>query len=158
MIFLCSCPLWHFQNKNASLCLTLHPFLFSSSLPLLLPPALQCYCDRCSANSSCTTDGVCFVAIRKSGSRLTTEQRQCVHETDLIPRDRPFICAPSVKHDTGIYPMCCTTDYCNKEPNLEIIPGKNTRTIVLIYLSGPYIVWTSVFTYVYITYVLCILK
>lgn len=54
--------------------------------------------------------------------------------------------------------MCCTTDYCNKEPDLEIFPGKNTRTIVLIYLSGPYIVWTYVFMYVYITYVLCILK
>ncbi|KAK1884979.1 TGF-beta receptor type-1 [Dissostichus eleginoides] len=66
--------------------------------------ALQCYCDRCSANSSCTTDGVCFVAIRKIGSRMTREQRQCVHENELIPRDRPFICAPSVKQETGIYP------------------------------------------------------
>lgn len=89
-----------------------------------LPPALQCYCDRCSANSSCVTDGVCFVAVRKSGSRLTTERHQCVHEKELIPRDRPFICAPSVKHDTGIYPMCCTTDYCNKEPDLDMFPGK----------------------------------
>lgn len=95
--------------------------LSSSSSPL--PPALQCYCDRCSANSSCVTDGVCFVAIRKSGSHQTTERRQCVHEKELIPRDRPFICAPSVKHDTGIYPMCCTTDYCNKESE---IPGKQT--------------------------------
>uniref|UniRef100_A0A8D3DT70 TGF-beta receptor type-2 n=1 Tax=Scophthalmus maximus TaxID=52904 RepID=A0A8D3DT70_SCOMX len=90
--------------------------------PFLPPAALQCYCDRCSANSSCTTDGVCFVAIRKSGSHLTTEQRQCVHENELIPRDRPFICAPSVKHDTGIYPMCCTTDYCNRKPDLDIFP------------------------------------
>ncbi|CAK6969171.1 TGF-beta receptor type-1b isoform X2 [Scomber scombrus] len=84
--------------------------------------ALQCYCERCTANSSCTTDGVCFVAIRKSGTRLTTEQRQCVHENELIPRDRPFICAPSVKQDTGIYPMCCTTDYCNKEPDVTVLP------------------------------------
>uniref|UniRef100_A0A7N8Y806 Serine/threonine-protein kinase receptor n=1 Tax=Mastacembelus armatus TaxID=205130 RepID=A0A7N8Y806_9TELE len=78
--------------------------------------ALQCYCDRCSANSSCTTDGVCFVAARKSGNRWTAEQRQCIHENELIPRDRPFICAPSVKDDTGIYPACCNEDYCNKEP------------------------------------------
>lgn len=55
---------------------------------------------------------------------MTTERRQCVHEKELIPRDRPFICAPSAKHDTGIYPMCCTTDYCNKEPNLDMFPGK----------------------------------
>ncbi|XP_056868311.1 TGF-beta receptor type-1b isoform X2 [Takifugu flavidus] len=90
--------------------------------------ALQCYCDRCSANSSCVTDGVCFVAIRKSGSQLTTERRQCVHEKELIPRDRPFICAPSVKHDTGIYPMCCTADYCNKEPDLGVFPVPTVKT------------------------------
>lgn len=67
---------------------------------------------------------MCFVAIRKSGSQLTTERRQCVHEKELIPRDRPFICATSVKHDSGIYPVCCITDYCNKEPE---IPGKEPR-------------------------------
>lgn len=100
----------------------------SSSLSSPLPPALQCYCDRCSANSSCTTDGVCFVAIRQSDSQLTTEQRQCVNENELIPRDRPFICAPSSKHGNGIYPMCCTTDFCNKEPNLIDFPGKHTLT------------------------------
>lgn len=55
---------------------------------------------------------------------MTTERRQCVHEKELIPRDRPFICAPSVKHDSGIYPMCCTTDYCNKEAE---IMGKHAR-------------------------------
>ncbi|XP_037311304.2 TGF-beta receptor type-1b isoform X2 [Pungitius pungitius] len=91
---------------------------------------LQCYCDRCSANSSCTPkdDGVCFVSIRKSGSQHTTEQRQCVHGNELIPRDRPFICAPSIKLDTGIYPFCCNTDYCNKEPDLNILPHRTTKT------------------------------
>uniref|UniRef100_A0A8P4KG43 Serine/threonine-protein kinase receptor n=1 Tax=Dicentrarchus labrax TaxID=13489 RepID=A0A8P4KG43_DICLA len=111
-------------DKSAGLCQA-SILIFPCPFP---PSALQCYCDRCSANSSCTTDGVCFVAIRKSGSRLTTEQRQCVHENELIPRDRPFICAPSVKHDTGIYPMCCTTDYCNKEPDLEIFPVPTVKT------------------------------
>uniref|UniRef100_A0A8D3CZZ1 Serine/threonine-protein kinase receptor n=1 Tax=Scophthalmus maximus TaxID=52904 RepID=A0A8D3CZZ1_SCOMX len=113
---------------SAKLAATL-PKIVSKLLELTIPciflsvvTTLQCYCDRCSANSSCTTDGVCFVAIRKSGSHLTTEQRQCVHENELIPRDRPFICAPSVKHDTGIYPMCCTTDYCNRKPDLDIFP------------------------------------
>uniref|UniRef100_A0A667WST7 TGF-beta receptor type-1 n=1 Tax=Myripristis murdjan TaxID=586833 RepID=A0A667WST7_9TELE len=88
----------------------------------------QCYCERCSANSSCTTDGVCFVAIRKSGSRQTTERSMCVHENELIPRDRPFICAPSVKHETGIYPMCCNTDYCNKNPDPSVFPVPTEKT------------------------------
>uniref|UniRef100_A0A673C2X2 TGF-beta receptor type-1 n=1 Tax=Sphaeramia orbicularis TaxID=375764 RepID=A0A673C2X2_9TELE len=79
------------------------------------PSALQCYCERCSANSSCT-NGVCYVAIRKSGSQLITERSMCVHESELIPRDRPFICAPSTKQETGIYPMCCITDYLKTPP------------------------------------------
>uniref|UniRef100_A0A8C5HDW8 Serine/threonine-protein kinase receptor n=1 Tax=Gouania willdenowi TaxID=441366 RepID=A0A8C5HDW8_GOUWI len=103
-------------------------YAFRCLLLVLNCSALQCYCDRCSANSSCITDGVCFVAIRKSGSRFTIEQRQCVRENELIPRDRPFICAPSVKHDSGIYPMCCTTDDCNKEPDLEIFPVPTIKT------------------------------
>uniref|UniRef100_A0A087X3H6 Serine/threonine-protein kinase receptor n=1 Tax=Poecilia formosa TaxID=48698 RepID=A0A087X3H6_POEFO len=84
--------------------------------------ALQCYCDRCSANSSCTTDGVCFVAIRKSGSQQISEQRQCIHDSELIPRDRPFVCAPNSRTDTGIFPMCCSSDYCNKEPDFPVFP------------------------------------
>ncbi|KAG7233780.1 hypothetical protein INR49_006591, partial [Caranx melampygus] len=78
--------------------------------------ALQCYCDRCSANSSCTTDGVCFVAIRKAGRTLTTERRQCVRDNELIPRDRPFICAPSAKHDTGIYPSAAPRTTATRSP------------------------------------------
>lgn len=117
------CDVWYKRSQASNVPLNLS----------LSPPALLCYCDRCSANSSCTTDGVCFVAYRKSGSRLTTEQRQCVPEMELIPRDRPFICAPSVKQDTGIYPVCCTTDYCNKDttPNIS---GKHTYLPYCIYL------------------------
>nr|XP_020465266.1 TGF-beta receptor type-1-like isoform X2 [Monopterus albus] len=89
--------------------------LFGTGIPE--NAALQCYCDRCSVNSSCTTDGVCFVSLRMSGNRAITERRQCIRENELIPRDRPFICAPSAKQDIGIYPICCTTDYCNKDPD-----------------------------------------
>uniref|UniRef100_A0A673BWJ2 Serine/threonine-protein kinase receptor n=1 Tax=Sphaeramia orbicularis TaxID=375764 RepID=A0A673BWJ2_9TELE len=91
------------------------------------PSALQCYCERCSANSSCT-NGVCYVAIRKSGSQLITERSMCVHESELIPRDRPFICAPSTKQETGIYPMCCITDYCNKNPDPTSFPVPTVKT------------------------------
>uniref|UniRef100_A0A3B4AM66 Serine/threonine-protein kinase receptor n=1 Tax=Periophthalmus magnuspinnatus TaxID=409849 RepID=A0A3B4AM66_9GOBI len=83
---------------------------------------LQCYCERCSANSSCTTDGLCYVAIRRSGNRLITEQSMCVHDNELFPRDRPFICAQSNKQETGIFPICCLTDYCNKNPDPTSFP------------------------------------
>ncbi|XP_067234850.1 TGF-beta receptor type-1b isoform X2 [Chanodichthys erythropterus] len=83
--------------------------------------ALQCYCHRCP-NHTCATDGLCYVSITRSGS-VTTQQSWCISDIELIPRDRPFVCAPSNKDDTGIYPMCCDTDWCNKNPDLTSFPG-----------------------------------
>ncbi|KAK7881522.1 hypothetical protein WMY93_029931 [Mugilogobius chulae] len=51
--------------------------------------ALQCYCERCSANSSCTTDGICYVALRRSGNRMITERSMCVHESECSPATVP---------------------------------------------------------------------
>uniref|UniRef100_A0A8C7IKN9 TGF-beta receptor type-1 n=1 Tax=Oncorhynchus kisutch TaxID=8019 RepID=A0A8C7IKN9_ONCKI len=101
-------------------CLVLIVLFFGTRIPENY--ALQCYCQRC-LNSTCTTDGLCFVSVRKSGSSITAESSMCVPENELIPRDRPFICAPSTKDDTGIYPMCCATDWCNKNPDLSVFPG-----------------------------------
>ncbi|XP_041735730.1 TGF-beta receptor type-1-like isoform X3 [Coregonus clupeaformis] len=92
--------------------------------------ALQCYCQRC-LNSTCTTDGLCFVSVKKSGSSITAESSMCVPENELIPRDRPFICAPSTKDDTGIYPMCCSTDWCNKNPDLSVFPVPTVKPVPL---------------------------
>ncbi|KAK1794597.1 hypothetical protein P4O66_001317 [Electrophorus voltai] len=88
--------------------------------------ALQCYCQRCP-NSTCSTDGLCYASVTKSAS-TTTQQSLCISETELIPRDRPFVCAPSTKDDTGIYPMCCNTDWCNKNPDPNIFPVPTTKT------------------------------
>ncbi|KAF4096139.1 TGF-beta receptor type-1b [Onychostoma macrolepis] len=82
--------------------------------------ALQCYCHRCP-NHTCATDGLCYVSITKSGG-VTTQQSWCISENELIPRDRPFVCAPSAKHDTGVFPMCCDTDWCNKNPDPNAFP------------------------------------
>ncbi|KAK0142291.1 TGF-beta receptor type-1 [Merluccius polli] len=91
-------------------------------------PALQCHCDRCTGNSSCTTDGVCFVAVRKTGRQLIIERSMCVPEYELIPRDRPFICAESTREDEGIYPMCCAIDYCNKNPDPTVFHVPTVKT------------------------------
>ncbi|XP_038157635.1 TGF-beta receptor type-1b [Cyprinodon tularosa] len=89
--------------------------------------ALQCYCDRCSTNSSCTTDGMCYVVIKKSGNQRISEQRQCIPKSELIPEDRPFVCAPSSRGTTSIIPMCCSSDYCNKEPKIEVFPPEEQK-------------------------------
>ncbi|KAJ8278759.1 hypothetical protein COCON_G00058250 [Conger conger] len=83
--------------------------------------ALQCYCPHC-LNSTCNTDGLCFVSVKRSGTKISTQMMMCLSEKELIPRDRPFACAPSTKDDIGVYPMCCNTDLCNKEPNITALP------------------------------------
>ncbi|KAJ8413282.1 hypothetical protein AAFF_G00092780 [Aldrovandia affinis] len=102
----------------APCCLALIVLLFGTRMQE--SQALQCYCPRC-LNSTCTTDGLCFVSVKKSGSKITT-QMMCLLEKELIPRDRPFVCAPSTKDDIGVYPMCCNTDLCNKNPNYTVSP------------------------------------
>ncbi|XP_046879285.1 TGF-beta receptor type-1b isoform X2 [Hypomesus transpacificus] len=90
--------------------------------------ALQCYCERCS-NSSCTTaeDGVCFVSFTtKPGGRPIMHQSMCVHGNELIPRDRPFICASSSRDYEGVF--CCDKDWCNKNPDLSAFPVPTAKT------------------------------
>lgn len=109
--------------------------------------ALQCYCHRCP-NHTCATDGLCYVSITRSGS-VTTQQSWCISDTDLIPRDRPFVCAPSNKDDTGIYPMCCDTDWCNKNPDLTSFPGESRRCGCTLYHN---ITWDAIwFSVIYQT-------
>ncbi|KAG5841758.1 hypothetical protein ANANG_G00170250 [Anguilla anguilla] len=83
---------------------------------------LQCHCQRCP-NSTCVTDGLCYVFMNKSGGKYTQGFGMCLKESDLYPPDRPFVCAASTKDNTGIYPLCCDTDFCNKDPDLSDFIG-----------------------------------
>ncbi|KAJ8374846.1 hypothetical protein SKAU_G00054260 [Synaphobranchus kaupii] len=100
-------------------CLAVMVLLFGTGMQKT--HALQCYCPHC-LNSTCNTDGLCFVSVKRSGGKITTQMMMCLSEKELIPRDRPFACAPSTKDDIGVYPMCCNTDLCNKEPNITALP------------------------------------
>ncbi|XP_063075180.1 TGF-beta receptor type-1a [Engraulis encrasicolus] len=77
---------------------------------------LQCYCQRC-VNSTCHTDGLCFASVSRSSGRLVATGSQCLRDSELIPRDRPFLCAPSTKEGSNnAFPYCCGEDMCNKDP------------------------------------------
>ncbi|KAJ8272771.1 hypothetical protein GJAV_G00093240 [Gymnothorax javanicus] len=78
--------------------------------------ALQCHCLHCP-NSTCVTDGLCYVFMKKSGNKYTPGYGMCLKKKDLYPPDRPFVCAPSSGDNTGIYPLCCDEDFCNKDPD-----------------------------------------
>ncbi|XP_023658239.2 TGF-beta receptor type-1 isoform X1 [Paramormyrops kingsleyae] len=88
--------------------------------------ALQCHCHTC-ANLTCVTDGVCHLAVTRQGGGVTVQRTMCIAEKDLIPRDRPFVCAPSLKDDT-VYPVCCSTDLCNKNLNRSFFPDPPSKT------------------------------
>ncbi|XP_037706944.1 TGF-beta receptor type-1 isoform X4 [Choloepus didactylus] len=96
--------------------------------------ALQCFCHLCAKdNYTCVTDGLCFVSVTETTDKVI-HNSMCIAEIDLIPRDRPFVCAPSSK--TGSVTYCCSQDHCNKielpTAGLPLLVQRTiARTIVL---------------------------
>ncbi|XP_069476685.1 TGF-beta receptor type-1 [Ambystoma mexicanum] len=90
-------------------------FLLMAALLVPSITALKCYCDHCvKQNFTCATDGVCFASAMRTGEK-TIHNHICIAAADLIPTDRPFLCAPSVRDDVFTKPFCCNDkDYCNK--------------------------------------------
>ncbi|XP_048038374.1 uncharacterized protein LOC125263392 isoform X1 [Megalobrama amblycephala] len=76
---------------------------------------LLCYCERC-VNRTCNSNGLCYAIFTKSARQIVIGMRQCIHQDQLYPPDRPFQCAPSNSH---MQPYCCGTHMCNKNPNVS---------------------------------------
>ncbi|XP_056331374.1 TGF-beta receptor type-1a [Danio aesculapii] len=94
---------------------------------------LLCYCERC-VNRSCNTTGLCFAVIAKSSGQTVTQERQCIQQDDLYPRDRPFQCAPS---NNGKHPYCCNTHMCNKNPKvIQELPEAEPQSMSPIALAA----------------------
>ncbi|KAM5299755.1 TGF-beta receptor type-1 isoform 5-T5 [Ctenodactylus gundi] len=104
----------------------------------LLPgaTALQCFCHLCAKdNFTCVTDGLCFVSVTETTDKVI-HNSMCIAEIDLIPRDRPFVCAPSSKTGAITTTYCCNQDHCNKielpTAGLPLLVQRTiARTIVL---------------------------
>ncbi|NP_001411816.1 TGF-beta receptor type-1 isoform 5 precursor [Mus musculus] len=104
----------------------------------LLPgaKALQCFCHLCTKdNFTCETDGLCFVSVTETTDKVI-HNSMCIAEIDLIPRDRPFVCAPSSKTGAVTTTYCCNQDHCNKielpTTGLPLLVQRTiARTIVL---------------------------
>nr|APD32950.1 Tgfbr1 [Castor fiber] len=98
--------------------------------------ALQCFCHLCTKdNFTCVTDGLCFVSVTETTDKVI-HNSMCIAEIDLIPRDRPFVCAPSSKSGVTTTPYCCNQDHCNKielpTTGLPLLVQRTiARTIVL---------------------------
>ncbi|XP_072900623.1 TGF-beta receptor type-1-like [Hemitrygon akajei] len=95
--------------------------LFPCHLLMRVRIGLKCYCTSCvNENHTCETDGVCLASITLSHGKVE-EWKTCVHQQDMIPADRPFICA-SVKNISET--VCCDTNYCNDlSPQLPLLKG-----------------------------------
>ncbi|KAJ8012080.1 hypothetical protein DPEC_G00064970 [Dallia pectoralis] len=94
-------------------------FLLGAAIPV--SSALQCHCQWC-VNSTChTEDGLCFVSFVQMGGKMVAQRSMCFDAVDLVPKDRPFVCAHT-KENIGMVPVCCTTDMCNKDLDLTDYP------------------------------------
>ncbi|XP_062987033.1 TGF-beta receptor type-1 [Elgaria multicarinata webbii] len=110
---------------------------------LLLPEAttgLQCFCLHCTKeNFTCTTDGLCITSVTRKGDKIVRNS-MCIAEIDLIPRDRPFVCAPSTNEGGSTMPHCCEKDLCNKIdlpiPTPGPIPGKLSSNLGPVELAA----------------------
>ncbi|KAM6298890.1 TGF-beta receptor type-1 isoform 3-T3 [Aegotheles albertisi] len=64
----------------------------------------------------------------------------CIAEIDLIPRDRPFVCAPSTRDGVITVPHCCDRDFCNKIelpiPTPGPTPGKPASNLGPVELAA----------------------
>ncbi|XP_017703228.1 PREDICTED: TGF-beta receptor type-1 isoform X3 [Rhinopithecus bieti] len=98
--------------------------------------ALQCFCHLCTKdNFTCVTDGLCFVSVTETTDKVI-HNSMCIAEIDLIPPDRPFVCAPSSKTGSVTTTYCCNQDHCNKielpTTGLPLLVQRTiARTIVL---------------------------
>ncbi|XP_043921044.1 TGF-beta receptor type-1 [Protopterus annectens] len=82
---------------------------------------LKCHCHHCvKSNFTCVTDGVCLVSLSVRHGKVTRNS-MCAEHKELIPPDRPFICAPSPS-EKFMKVVCCEDDFCNRE-ELISIPG-----------------------------------
>ncbi|NP_001394364.1 TGF-beta receptor type-1 isoform 8 precursor [Homo sapiens] len=107
----------------------------------LLPgaTALQCFCHLCTKdNFTCVTDGLCFVSVTETTDKVI-HNSMCIAEIDLIPRDRPFVCAPSSKTGSVTTTYCCNQDHCNKielPTTVKSSPGLGPVELAAV-IAGP---------------------
>uniref|UniRef100_A0A2I3H152 TGF-beta receptor type-1 n=1 Tax=Nomascus leucogenys TaxID=61853 RepID=A0A2I3H152_NOMLE len=102
----------------------------------LIISSTACFCHLCTKdNFTCVTDGLCFVSVTETTDKVI-HNSMCIAEIDLIPRDRPFVCAPSSKTGSVTTTYCCNQDHCNKielpTTGLPLLVQRTiARTIVL---------------------------
>ncbi|XP_067426004.1 TGF-beta receptor type-1 [Emydura macquarii macquarii] len=91
-------------------------FLWLAAAAVLVPgaAALECFCHLCTKdNFTCVTDGLCFTSVTRIQDKVL-HNSMCIANADLIPPDRPFICAPSSRDGVVTSPYCCNQNHCNK--------------------------------------------
>ncbi|OCT76137.1 hypothetical protein XELAEV_18031325mg [Xenopus laevis] len=99
--------------------------------------ALKCHCEHCAKeNYTCITDGLCLVSISVEDGK-ETHNSMCYANTELVPRDRPFVCAPSTNIGTYHDVRCCYTDFCNKKlPSPTLPPLRSTANFGPVELAA----------------------
>ncbi|XP_073405961.1 TGF-beta receptor type-1-like isoform X1 [Dendrobates tinctorius] len=84
-------------------------------LALWLPDsaALKCHCEQCvKDNQTCETDGLCIATLLIQDGK-ETHNSLCAAKSELVPPDRPFMCASNINSAVHNAASCCSQDFCN---------------------------------------------
>ncbi|XP_073405962.1 TGF-beta receptor type-1-like isoform X2 [Dendrobates tinctorius] len=101
-------------------------------LALWLPDsaALKCHCEQCvKDNQTCETDGLCIATLLIQDGK-ETHNSLCAAKSELVPPDRPFMCASNINSAVHNAASCCSQDFCNTRiPSPTGLPLLVQRTI-----------------------------
>ncbi|XP_075682984.1 TGF-beta receptor type-1 isoform X2 [Rhinoderma darwinii] len=101
-------------------------FLLAARLPDAA--ALTCHCEQCiKDNQTCVTDGLCIATLAiKDGKE--THIRMCAANSELVPADRPFMCASHISNGVYNAAYCCNKDFCNTRIPSPVDPSPKSMT------------------------------
>ncbi|KAM4029028.1 TGF-beta receptor type-1 isoform 2-T2 [Anomaloglossus baeobatrachus] len=75
--------------------------------------ALKCLCEHCvKDNQTCVTDGLCIATLLIQDGK-ETRNSLCAAKSELVPSDRPFMCASNINGVVYNVASCCSQDFCN---------------------------------------------
>lgn len=111
--------------------------LFLLALRLPDAAALRCHCEHCmKENQTCETDGLCIATLIIQDGK-ETRNRLCAANSELVPPDRPFMCASYINNGVYNTAFCCNKDFCNTRiPSPTVTSQKSYTTFTPVELAA----------------------
>ncbi|CAN2389987.1 epicardium morphogenesis, partial [Pristimantis euphronides] len=87
-------------------------------------------------NQTCETDGLCIATLIIQDGK-ETHNSLCAANSELVPADRPFMCASYINNDVYNAASCCNKDFCNTRiPSPSVTSPKSLTTFTAVELAA----------------------